>query len=509
VTPTDPTTDTPQADLDHLAEWLSWLIPGGHVQDHGVETLVRIVQEVPTSALRRIDKKARRTPGGREDHPGSLDADTMRRLLAAHGDNIAVVTAASLHRSGFVREAAVRHLADQWTGEEFRWLLLRCADAVPQVQTIAERAVRDRALTPELSGRYRSRVLDAVSLITSKRFDRARPTLQADLVDFLLQPPPEPEYDDPLGAASWSRDLPTRRAAVELLIRRDKLLALLQGQARRDDVVALSTVATAAFADAAICEKAARSLFADDNARLRAIGLRHLVEHGHPAHDAVNAAMRDRAPNVRSVAQDLYARRGDDPRAFYLGHVTDDPVGCLVGLGDVGSPSDTTLAVPFLDSADRYVRAAAIRLVARLGSSEHLPTLLAAIGERRPVARDAVAGIVRIGVGDNVARVAVDQAGQGRSAQRRRVYRRLLHGAPPPIALQHALEAITSDDPELRFLGVGLVRWISGRWKRSPDVTSPPEASELWQLLERAAPHVGDQDPAILDDVRRILSPPD
>ena len=153
MTPTGPTTDAPQADLDHLAEWLLWLIPGAHLEDHSVEAPVRIVEEVPTSALRRIDKKARRTPQGREDHAGRLDVDVMRRLRATHGDNVAVCVAASLHRRGSVREAAVRHLGDQWTGEEFRWLLLRCADSVPQVRTIAERAVRDRALTPVLADR--------------------------------------------------------------------------------------------------------------------------------------------------------------------------------------------------------------------------------------------------------------------------------------------------------------------------------------------------------------------
>jgi hypothetical protein len=229
----------------------------------------------------------------------------------------------------------------------------------------AEHAVRPRALDPELSIRYSAPMVDAVALITAERLNRPwTASLRTELLHVLVRPEQRAE----LRSAAWSRDRPTRRAAVALLVRHDDLLGLLRTQLRRDDVVAVTTVAQAALATPAICAEAAEILLGSRNARLRAEGLWHLVDHAHHSEEAINNGLADPAPNVRSVAQYLAARKGAVPRDWYLSQVPRDPVGALLGLGDVRSATDVELAAPFLDSHDSRQRAAAVRLVARTGT---------------------------------------------------------------------------------------------------------------------------------------------
>lgn len=473
----------PSVDIDHLPDWLAGLVPGAPRLNETVQALGELLRRVPTSALPRLDVAARSWTRWDDDSYRRLTPADVEDIISVTGDALAVAAATSMHRSGYVREAAVRLLSAISTGEELRWLLLRCTDWVPEVRSVALAAVRERCLDPHDRARYTDELAASAVLLESERF-RADDAVEVrgELREALLATGSR----EALRAAARNPDHGTRRAAVRLLAHAEPTVDLLRAQLSRGDVVAASIVADALLAEPKTCGEAANMLVASSIARFRELGLWHLAHDEHDAASAVDAALLDRAPGVRGLAQRL-ARDRLDLRDWYRERVSLAPEGALLGLADVGTDLDLATASRYLDSEPARVRAAAVRLLSRLGGRDALPRLLAiATSDTGRVAREAIGGIRRHGVTDDVATMAWEQvASEGASSPtRRRIFTLLLPLASRWTAAELGLRSLASADEELQELGARLLARTAQTWNRSWTRPTDSQLAKLSSLLD-------------------------
>jgi hypothetical protein len=409
----------------------------------------------------------------------------VERLVAKSPDSVTVAAAASMHRNGYAREAAVRLLASMSSGEEFRWLIVRCLDPVPQVRSVALEAVRARCLDPDRRGAYLEALAAAAPLLESeKTWTPEAMELRTALHSILLSTAGRPA----LRAASGDADLRTRRSAVRLLSLVEPSIALLEAQLVAGDVVATTTVAEALQSDPTQCEQAAHLLLRSKVARLRQLGLWHVISHGHERGSVLEHALLDAAPGVRDIAQRHPQPSGLDVAGWYREQIPNHPLGALLGLGDAGGSQDVTVAHEHLATDKARVRAAAARLIARLGSREELPTLLDLAGDDSGrVSREATMGVRRHGVSDDVARRALALATAPNSAPvRRRLFTGILKHASRWTSAEVALIALIHADDTVRLLGGELLAYTVTTWNSSQTSPAPGRLQELNELIAAA-----------------------
>lgn len=497
---------SPPLDIDHLPDWLSRLVLGAPGLNETVAALGRLLRGAPLSSLGRLDARARSWTRWDDGGWRSLTPSDMQKLLLTTADPLAVAAATSMHSDGYVREAAVRLLATMTSGEELRWLLLRCTDWVPEVRSAAIDAVRARCRSVENHPRYTGDLVGAVALIDSERFRYEEfSALRSDLGAALASPASR----EAVRAATHDPDRLTRRAAVRILISVEPTIDLLRGQLAVGDVVAASAVATELLEIPAVSDQVARFLLTARLARLRELGLWHLLAQEDDDESLVNGCLLDPAPRVRDVAQRHASGQGRNVADWYRGHLSQYPFGALLGLGDVGGPQDLPTAQAHARSVHTRTRAAAVRVIARFGSPAVGPRLLEiAAADTGRVAREALAGLRRLGVSEELARVAWDRATDPTTPQsgRRRMFVRLLPLASRWIATELALRALIHPDEEISELGASLLAHTATTWNQSWTAPTPAQLDMVRALVDETQRAMDrEQHGALLEEFRDIV----
>lgn len=496
----------PPLDFDHLPDWLTRLVLGAPHLDETVAALGRLLRDAPPSSLGRLDALARGWTRWDDSGWRSLKPSDIQKLVQTTTDPLAVAATTSMHSNGYVREAAVRVLATITTGEELRWLLLRCADWVPEVRAAAIDAVRARCGSVEDQSHYTGELLRAVALIDSERFRGQDLTaLHSDLEAALASPTSR----EAVRAAAHDPVRPTRRAAVRVLVSVEPTIDLLRGQLALGDVVASTSVAAALLMKPTVADQAARFLLRSRMARLRELGLWHVLTQGDADESLVDTCLLDAAPGVRGMAQMHAAGRGRDLAGWYRGRLSQDTLGALLGLGDTGGPQDVPIAEAHTRSDHTRTRAAAVRVIARFGSPADSPRLLERIAlDTGRVAREALAGIRRHGVSDEMARTAWGRATDLAlpPSGRRRIFVRVLTLASRWVAAELALRALIHADEGVSELGAGLLAHTAITWNHSWTGPEPGQRQVLVQLLDEAqGPMRLVEHRALLDEFRDVV----
>jgi HEAT repeat protein len=503
--PSLPLAPTPPSDLDHLPDWLARLFPGAPDLDETVAALGHMLRAAPSSALGRLDARARRWR--RWDDAGwrSVTPADVHELVQT-ADPLAVAAATSMHRSGYVREAAVGVLATMSAGDELRWLLLRCTDWVPTVRNAAIDAVRARGGS---SGdrRYAGELVRAVALIDSEQFDAEElGALRRELHSALASPASR----DALREAARDPDRPTRRAAVRILVRVEPTIELLRGQLAVGDVVTATSVGSELLARQDVADETAQFLLGSGMARPRELGLWHVITQGHATESLLDACLVDPAPRVRDIAQRHAAGGGRDVAGWYRERLSEEPLGALLGLGDIGGPQDIPAAEAYIRSEHARTRAASVRVIARFGSPTELPRLLdVATQDSGRVAREALAALRRHRVSDEIARDAWVRATDLTSPQagRRRIFVRVLTLASRWVATELAVKALIDPDESTRELGAALLAHTATTWNDSWTTPTPRQLDVVKELVEQAhGASRPDEHRALLDDFGDIVA---
>jgi hypothetical protein len=148
-------------------------------------------------------------------------------------------------------------------------------------------------------------------------------------------------------------------------------------------------------------------------------------------------------------------------------------------------------------------------MVARFGSRADGPRLLEITSlDSRRVAQEALAGLRRHGVSDEMARAAWDRATDVTTPQtgRRRIFLRVLTLASRWVAAELALKALIHADEGISELGAGLLAHTTTTWNHSSTAPTPGQLEVLKQLLDEAQGSKSRvENRALLDEFRHIV----
>ncbi|WP_392959195.1 hypothetical protein [Streptomyces sp. LN245] len=273
------------------------------------------------------------------------------------------LTLAAFHPDGRVREAAVARLAELHDPLAVPALTLRACDWVPQVRDRARPALEHRLAEPSTA-----MLVAALALALGERREGRWP---ADRIETVFREGPV----ELLTAALAVPDRRTRRTAHLTALAAGfyfDLAQMLHAAEHDDDLPTRVRCAEAAVRTAAAAKTLdlVRPLLSSGTAVVRSEAVRLLAREGDIA-PAV-AALADRSPTVRAVAQTALRRAGSDPAEQYRRLVTaslPEP-GAIAGLGETGTADDAGLILSWLDHPRPRGRAAAVRALRRLGAAD-------------------------------------------------------------------------------------------------------------------------------------------
>ncbi|MGW3626512.1 hypothetical protein [Streptomyces sp. NPDC000880] len=289
-------------------------------------------------------------------------AVAVQRLL--HGELSPLGLAlAAFHSDGHVREAAVMYLAEH-NDTLVPALALRASDWVPQVRDRARAALERPLAEPSATA------LVAVAGVALALRERREGRWLADRIETVFREGPAQLLTAALAAPDWR----TRRAAhlTALAAGRLDLAQMLHAAEHDGDLLTRIRCAEAAVqaAAAAGAVDLVRPLLSSGTAMVRAEAVHRLAQGGDitPA----TAALADRNPIVRAVAQAALRRAGSDPVEQYRRLVTTSrpEPGAIAGLAETGTADHVGLISPWLDHPQPRGRAEAVRALRRLGAAD-------------------------------------------------------------------------------------------------------------------------------------------
>ena len=477
-----------------LAHLLGPLAEGGDVGDAAARAADEVLRRMPAQEYASLDARVR-THGWWAERSrlswAGLDPRRLRRQAPKGWLRTAYFGLASLHRNGRVREAAVQALAEERSGDEVPFLVLRLNDWVGPVRARAEEAVRDR-LRPEHRQSW-TRALPLVLGLEGRERHHAGFVVQGVLRLLTATP-------DALREVLASPDRATRRAGHRIAHDAggdSALLAARRAVGDPDVVVRLAaagSVRTGIVADAEV----ETAFLNDPAADVRRRVLLGRVERGTPhADETLREALLDESAGVRSDARFFLGRRTGEPiRADVYRRALDAPAtasrlrAALGGLAEVGDASDADLAAPYLADERASVRAAALRAVLSLAAEAHAGRLLDLAQDPSPRVVRSVARAVASGalpVPDPQA--TLDQWLRAEDPALAYEALRALAGRPFWQRLPYVLDAYGAADPRTARLAEESVgRWLhqSGRVFTTP--TPAERRAARRALSETAAP---------------------
>jgi hypothetical protein len=442
-----------------------------------LQAIANLLDRVQPSDLRRLDLEVRR-----QYWFGRVDPKDVARLRKLSSEPLATAAICSMHRSGYVRETAVRELALRQDGLELPYLLLRAADWVPEVRELALEAVSAR-----LKPSYIPALVSCLVLVEGESFSAGRASAVGPAIDALLS---DPRTGDLLLRGLTGPDRPTRRAAARRLVelRSVPIERFLDTALRQDDVVITTIAAESAVGALEGDELQAllQRLRSHPIGRLRRMALWTAITRFPPlAEGLLRKALFDRQDGVRDIAQRQLASRGVDVRGAYREALPNEPRVALMGLSEVGDKMDAALALPFLKADAISLRRAALRAISRLDAASYRDALLAGIADPSPsVSREALRGLE--GSAGVVAERAWKICLETPEAHVRANCFRLLASLGKWELLRWGLMAALRPEPEIAEGGRSLVKRFLARWNSSFTTPSPQLIEEIAALMSRA-----------------------
>ena len=375
------------------------LMPFGISQNGDVRTAARdnighLFSLVPVEALPVVDEWLRQSWPDWEDWH-ALRPETVRILRPnTQIDRIFLGLMAS-HRSGFVREQAIRILGLEESECIVPFLLIRLVDWVNQVREAAEAEVVKR-----IESRHAKILVDCLALLDrladTTRFNRS--ILQC--VDELLK---SPECTGELQRGMQHPSRGVRRHCFRVAARAPRLpVADVVAQAVRDQDVVVRRWAFAAGAELppddriALREQAAR----DSYPPIRRLAFRDLAEDSGSSLSDFEFFLLDRSAPIRRECQAAVAKRfAFSPANFYRAQLQASHArqieAAVLGIAETGGPEAAADIVGLLDHRSARVRRAVIRATRAVGAKLSSVVLLNKIASDRPsVAREAALALL-------------------------------------------------------------------------------------------------------------------
>lgn len=400
------------------------------------------------------------------------------------------VVLAGCHHNGRIREAAIARLADHGHPAAIAVLALRAADWVAEVRTHA-RAVLE-AHIPATTG-------PALAVLAELAFAlrrRRQGEWLAQRVEALLRELPAQALSPLLSA----RDRRTRRAAYRAAIAatwidRDRLTRA----ALRDDDLLIRTMCARAAIALAGHPREVRGFLASRTALVRAEALRTLTAAGEV--DVAVAALPDRHPLVRAIAQDALRAAGLDPAVHYRRLIAEDqpPAGAIAGLGETGERNDSDAVARHLSHPQPRGRVAAVRALRRLAAPDLTDLLIPLLRDASPAVTRQVLATLRPTASTLDPAMLHAMLAPANAAHIRFTGYHLLTDGDAWLRLATNLRLVEDADERLRATSrADIVNWLDRHAATTYHRPTSRRAAELDNLIERARPILGPQQVRLL-----------
>lgn len=465
--------------IPHLASFL--LSPSQEIRQAAARAIAQLVTLLQDTDYVRLDDLTRTALA----YESTINAawcklkPTDVESLGELPDGSQMVGLASMHNSGYVREAAVGWLGGASDGSEVPFLLLRLNDWVAVVRAGALRGILSKA-RPEYAPHF-FRHLRLVERLRSCSRETHAEAIEA--IDRVLTGPESVTF---LREGIGSSDRWFRRHCLRLAIQSKAVSgqAVLKEALSDSDAVVRLWAARNLLPD--LPEQELRlvlpTLIRDPFMPVRCEALNCLVQRGDGGADAeLRSALLDSHASVRAVARYQLEKRGNaEVRAVYLDALRADSDKTLragvAGLGETGKAQDAQLITPFLKGRSIGVRRAAVRAIAALDGDRFLAELVAALlNDHKGLSREG-----RLALQRRLAQVDVDElwscfCGDQRDHVRQNILV-LLSRLPSWTRIRYLVMASTDRDPGISELAR---RHLKNRIPRFA-----PSADDLRALLE-------------------------
>jgi HEAT repeat protein len=460
------------------------------VSDAVSSALVGVLSRLSPAELAGLDPIVR---GGSNDFAPHqqgwywLSPEALDRQIASGRFPPALLGLASMHPSGYVREVALRWLAQSKDGSEVPYLLIRLNDWVSSVREAARAALGTR-LHPDYARHFVRSLLLVLRLTDCGRHDH-KPFVAA-VLDRLRGP----EARSALLEGLSSPDRTVRRACFRLAIEADDIpLPNFLGRALRDDdtMVRLWAARTARSRLAGEDYLGLVPVMSRDRFMpVRREALSGLVEKA-PASSgaALRTSLLDPHVSVREVARYyLEKSEGFDARSYYREVIRSGSPEALpqaiAGLGETGTREDAGIVGPWLTHPSTTFRRAAVRALGRLDGDSHVGELLRALNDDQSsvsrLAKEALRGRLHLVVRDRLWELFE----RNRQSHVCRHALALLSGLGKWEGLSYLILACSDDDPEVAARAQGYIRdWID-RFNRSFAMPSSEDLRRAGDALE-------------------------
>ena len=351
------------------------LAKSAHTTAAAAEAIARLMSAMRPDDLPWLDEAIRQAWRWCDIAGPTQTSDFVDDVVTKSGRQGGVVLGIlSFHPSGYVREEAVRRLAQGDDGSELPYLLLRLNDWVDQVRDAARRAVFAR-VRDDQAGNW-ARHFSLVDRIARTR--RADP---APLIEALARILTTAHGQAAMLAAMNDSSRHAARAIVRFLIDRapSGLGAVVAAGAISGDALIRTSVArvVARALPPAEALPALQRMATDASPIVRRESLLALAgAFPDPASEHLERAVLDSSASVREAARFLLKDTHADFAATYRRALHADLTprrlaGILIGLAETGAQPDAERAAPFLSHPSPSVRRAAVQSVMRLAGEAY------------------------------------------------------------------------------------------------------------------------------------------
>jgi HEAT repeat protein len=398
---------------------------------------------------------------------------------------ISVLGLLSFHRNGYVRHEAVRLLADEHSGKELRYLIIRQNDWVKPVAAEAWGAVQERLVPSYLPEFVRALPL-VVRLLQYTRYDHLA-TVQA-VVALLCRD----DQSALLTRVVRSSHRPSRRLVLRFALQRagDHWRRVLDSGLKSDDAV-LRLWCCRSVPSVYAGEELKQILLAlrrDSSMPVRRQALRIDSEQfPESARSVWGGALLDPNVAIRDLARFELKRLGTfDAATFYRRELARSPhsVPALRGLGETGEAADVPVLRHYLGSSLPRERRAALAGIASLGAEAAVPDFLRCLSDDSPALVREVVKVSRRWVHLMPAKELFDLASEDRPWHVRKSACRLIFEMGKWKSLPWLIRLVAGKDQRVAALAESLAQaWFS--FPRSTRVFTTLEAFDR-QAIESA-----------------------
>jgi len=289
-----------------------------------------------------------------------------------------VLGVASMNGNGYVREAALKVLAQLDDSDILPYVLLRAADWVEPIRELARHILRQALRN------FRVRDIAKYHPLVD-RFERVERCDLSAVREEILQQLRCPAKRDELISCLHDRDMKVRLFCFQVLESETFTGSRFIEQALSDRAVDVRFWALKYLVRTGQVGEYLDRLLIDKSARIRLHVLQGLLDTSwEQIGGVVSRRIMDDVPAVRTLAQFIMRRNGQDPAVQYrerLSSAADVGAGTVAGLGETGQTSDSDVILPFLTDARSRVRAAAIAALHRLCPRESVDCVVGGLAD--------------------------------------------------------------------------------------------------------------------------------